>query len=113
MKGNLASRVSLALCLVASCWAERYTFKNYGDQDGLTNLNVNSMYQDRDGFLWIGSDTRIFRYDGGRFQQFSSEMGLPQTIINVLSGDENGHLWVGTQDGIFILRSGRFEPILV
>ena len=48
--------------------AQRYTFKEY--VEGLGNLNVNCMLQDRTGFLWIGTENGLFRYDGSRFQDF-------------------------------------------
>lgn len=102
-----------ALCLFILplfCIAQRYTFKEY--VEGLGNLNVNCMLQDRTGFLWIGTENGLFRYDGSRFQDFGHRDGLANTFINALHEDTSGRLWVGTTDGLFYLQAtGRFANV--
>src|SRR5204863_6175428 len=86
--------------------AQRYTFKEY--VDGLANLNVNCILQDRQGFLWIGTENGLFRYDGSRFQEFGYAAGLANTFINALQEDISGRIWAGTNEGLFYLgASGR------
>src|ERR1700733_12634667 len=43
---------------------QRYNFKFYGEEEGLQNLVVQVLVQDRAGFLWVGTQNGLFRYDG-------------------------------------------------
>jgi len=100
------------LCLLLSipAFAQRYTFKDYSD--GLGNLNVLCMLQDRAGFLWMGTQNGLFRYDGSRFLEFGRTDGLAGTFVNALAEDGAGRLWVGTTEGLFYLaEDGRFRNV--
>src|SRR3984957_4755059 len=77
---------------------QQYTFKDY--VDGLGNLSVNCLLQDRSGFLWIGTESGLYEYDGSRFWQFGVKEGLPSEFVRALSLDRDGRLWVGTRDGL-------------
>jgi diguanylate cyclase (GGDEF)-like protein len=106
-------------CLCAIAWlvgatalpAQRYTFRQYGPSDGLTNLSVNCLLQDRAGFLWVGTDNGLFRYDGKSFQAYGHPEGLPNSEIRSLAESPDGSLWVATQDEIARSIRGRFIPL--
>ena len=106
--------LSLALLagifLPAVCQAQRYTFKEY--IEGLGNLNVNCIAQDRAGFLWLGTENGLFRYDGSTFSKYGRSEGLPSTFVRAMQLDHAGRLWVGTTDGLAVsLRTGRFQQV--
>ena len=61
--------------------AQHYNFKFYGQEEGLQNLAVQSVLQDREGFLWVGTQNGLFRYDGSRFKAFTKADGLPGARI--------------------------------
>ena len=63
--------------------AQRYTFRYYGHQEGLTNLAIHCLLQDRAGFIWIGTQNGLFRYDGRRFAAFRRADGLPASRIEI------------------------------
>ncbi len=86
-------------------------FRTYGREAGLENLRVNLLLQDREGFLWVGTDDGLFRYDGHRFDAFGAGEGLPSTDITALHVDPDGRLWVGTGRGLCRQRLGKFETI--
>jgi signal transduction histidine kinase/CheY-like chemotaxis protein/ligand-binding sensor domain-containing protein len=89
----------LLLCwFPGDCTAQQYSFRDY--VDGLGNLSVNCLLQDRSGFLWIGTESGLYQYDGSRFWQFGEKEGLPSTFVRALSLDRDGRLWVGTRDGL-------------
>ncbi len=101
--------VLTALCLTPA-WAQRYTFKEY--DEGLVNLNIQCMLQDRTGYLWLGTQNGLLRYDGSRFQEFGRADGLLGTFVVALHEDTSGRLWVGSDEGLFYLRDGRrFERV--
>ncbi len=91
--------------------AQRYTFQSY--DKGITNPNVSCMLQDRIGYLWIGTQNGLFRYDGGGFQEFGRPDGLNGTFIVALQQDSRGNLWVGTTEGLYYReeKAGRFQAI--
>ena len=90
---------ALAACLApAVTTAQQYSFQDY--VDGLGNLSVNCLLQDRSGFLWIGTESGLYEYDGSRFWQFGEKEGLPSLFVRALALDRDGRLWVGTRDGL-------------
>lgn len=101
----------LGLVCCQTSFGQKYRFKNYGQEEGLTNLVVQCMIQDRSGFLWVGTQNGLFRYDGDRFQAFYEKDGLPSSEISSLSEDSGGNLWVGTHGGLAQFKDGRFEAV--
>ncbi len=98
------------LLVPCHCSAQRYTFKEY--VENFNNLNVNSIGQDRAGFLWLGTENGLVRYDGLTFVEYGREAGLPSAFIRTLHVDPAGRLWVGTSQGLAVSsRQGRFEEI--
>src|SRR3954454_3336384 len=93
--------LSLWLVLfVPSTYGQRYTFQAYGPQQGLTNLTPQCILQDRTGFLWVGTQNGLFRYDGSQFARFSQEDGLPSSTVESIHETRDGVLWVGTTVGL-------------
>src|ERR1700722_2206695 len=80
------------------CLGQQYSVRDY--VDGLGNLSVNCLLQDRSGFLWIGTESGFNQYDGSRFWQFGEKEGLNSGFVRALSMDRDGRLWVGTRDGL-------------
>ena len=102
--------LALGLGLQPLALAQRYTFQAY--DKGLGNPNVTCMLQDRTGYLWIGTQNGLFRYDGVGFQEFGRQDGLGGTFITALRLDQDGRFWVGTTEGLYHLNSRhRFEAI--
>jgi diguanylate cyclase (GGDEF)-like protein len=102
-----AAALALAACL---CPAQHYTFSTLAaDMD---NLNVDCIAQDRAGYLWVGTEAGLYRYDGTRFKKFGAAEGLEgRTIQSVYTGSD-GTLLVGTTAGIYFERQdGAFAEI--
>lgn len=66
--------------------------------------------QDREGLIWIGSQTGLASWDGYRYQNYVADPGVPGSLpsswINVLHEDRKGQLWVGTEGGLARLDKG-------
>jgi ligand-binding sensor domain-containing protein len=79
-------------------------------EDGLSSNNVNALLQTRDGFLWIGTQEGLLRFDG---RHFTPVRFLPQAspiLVNALVEAPDGAVWVGTQGGLArIPRGGSSE----
>ncbi len=81
--------------------AQQQQFKQYGNTDGLANLNVHALLQDNVGFLWVGTDNGLFRYDGSHFREYGHTNGLPSTEVHVVvQSAQSGELWVATTGGL-------------
>src|SRR5580658_11173005 len=100
-----------ALGLPLRLAGQRYNFKFYGEEEGLQNLVVQVVLQDRAGFLWVGTQNGLFRYDGSRFIAFGKAEGLPGARIESLHESIDGTLWVGTRVGLARRRGDQFEPV--
>jgi ligand-binding sensor domain-containing protein/anti-sigma regulatory factor (Ser/Thr protein kinase) len=78
-------------------------FDRVTTQNGLSNNQVNCILQDRRGFMWIGTNDGLNRYDGNYFLIFRNVPGDSATIsgnmITDLLEDEQGLLWIATADG--------------
>ncbi len=77
------------------------TWKHYTYLDGLGQNRVWAIFQDRDGFLWFGTDSGgISRYDGDKFVNFTTDDGLVSNAVWTIHQDREGILWFGTNGGI-------------
>jgi|GEM_PF-5385287 len=83
------------------------SFENYTVQDGLPSNRVHALLQDKKGFIWIGTEQRLVRFDGYNFAShpFGVSDSLESTIHNVgeLFEDSSGSIWAGSIDGLFKL----------
>ncbi|HKD19775.1 MAG TPA: two-component regulator propeller domain-containing protein, partial [Thermoanaerobaculia bacterium] len=89
----------------------RFTFQTYAQEEGLTDLSVECLLQDRVGYLWAGTDDGLFRFDGRQFTKFSREQGLPRTRIYQLFETSDGRFYAATAAGLTRLTGGRFVVI--
>jgi ligand-binding sensor domain-containing protein len=85
-----------------------FRFDYLTTRSGLSQNHVNCIFQDRDGFIWIGTYNGLNRYDGYNIKTFHSANepdGLTQDAVNVIFQDSEGALWVGTDLGL-----NKYEP---
>jgi diguanylate cyclase (GGDEF)-like protein len=102
--------LALFCAMTLTCAAQRYTFRDY--TQGLGNLNITSLIQDRTGFLWVGTQNGLYRYDGVQFQSYGVAQGLPERIVISLYLGPDGTLWVATATAIYFQQSdGRFAQV--
>jgi signal transduction histidine kinase/ligand-binding sensor domain-containing protein/ActR/RegA family two-component response regulator len=104
------ARVALLLCFLTPSYAQRYTFQAY--DKGMGNPNVTHMLQDHTGYLWVGTQNGLFRYDGSGFQEFGRQDGLGGMSILSLLEDTSGRLWVATSEGLYYFDAHHhFSPV--
>jgi diguanylate cyclase (GGDEF)-like protein len=99
------------LCATSTiCVAQRYSFREY--TEGLSNLNIACLVQDHTGYLWVGTQNGLYRYDGTKFQSFGVAQGVPERMIQNLYVGPDGTLWVATTTGVYFeQRDGHFAEI--
>ena len=93
-KCGSAEGVMLMLMFSVSSFAQQYSFRHYGAAEGLQNMVILSLAQDRAGYIWAGSEGGLYRYDGTRFHLIGPAEGLPcSTEIHTLYLAADGALW--------------------
>jgi ligand-binding sensor domain-containing protein len=78
-------------------------------REGFFSSGVLSIAQTRDGYLWVGTESGLFRFDGVRTigWQFSGREQLPHEFIAKLLATRDGRLWIGTFAGLASWKDGR------
>ena len=104
---------ALLLLPSASLRAQEYNFRSFGATEGLNNLAIRQIYQDRVGFIWVSTENGIFRYDGERFDAFGQEQGIPPTSGAAFGDAPDGSLLVGGDFGLYQLSGERFQKLSV
>ena len=74
--------------------AQEYGYTRYDSKDGLAGSTVYCMTQDKDGFLWFGTESGLSRFDGTHFKNFTKADGLPDNEIIQLFADSKGRVWI-------------------
>ncbi|CAN5271602.1 hypothetical protein BH09BAC4_BH09BAC4_07380 [soil metagenome] len=94
-------------CLISSHLsgaAINLPFKHLTNTDGLPNMTVLCFTQDRYGFIWIGTENGLCRFDGRSVNAYhhvrDSENSLPHNRVAALYTDAAGKIWVGTAQGL-------------
>ena len=84
----------LLLSLSYSCFAQEYSYTHYDVTDGLAGSVVYCITQDKDGFIWTGTETGVSRFDGTHFKTFTAADGLPDVEVLEMFGDSKGRVWM-------------------
>ncbi|WDF57375.1 hybrid sensor histidine kinase/response regulator transcription factor [Mucilaginibacter sp. KACC 22063] len=84
-----------------------YALRSYTIHDGLPSGNITVALKGKNGYMWIGTDNGLCKFDGYTFKSLVNIPGNPNSIssnfINALAEDKNGKIWVGTMDGLNVL----------
>lgn len=79
-------------------------FSNITIDDGLPQATVETMIQDSKGYIWIGTNDGLSRYNGYKFKNFREEKGHKNSLVNNyivdLAEDEEGNIWILTIKGV-------------
>ena len=91
-----------------------YHFKNFNISDGVMSNNTTCVFKDSKGFLWIGTDRGLQRFNGSTFLIFRHLNNDSNSIVNenitFITEDNKHDIWIATTDGItkFSYSNGRF-----
>lgn len=82
---------------------QQIKFEHLTIQNGLSQSSVHTILQDQQGFLWLGTEDGLNRYDGYQFKVFKPEPGDPTSLssqwITALLEEPDGAIWVGARLG--------------
>ncbi|WP_071145048.1 two-component regulator propeller domain-containing protein [Bacteroides ihuae] len=90
--------------LTCSLSAESYTFRGVTMAEGLSDLLVNVIYKDAEGFIWLGTDNCLDRFDGVKIKHYPfSSADVKRKRVNAIVETNNKQLWVGNGLGLWRL----------
>lgn len=109
--------VLIVLFIVSPCNSQNYTCQEIlSSSEGLSQSTINCLLQDKDGFLWIGTQDGLNVYDGYHFTYYqnipSDSTSLLNNYVLSLCEDRDGQIWVGTMSaglGCLNKKTGRFQ----
>ena len=81
--------------------------------DSLNSDYIYSVYEDREGVLWVGTPLGLNGIEHGRTSVYSTKDGLPHDHVNAICGAGGGGLWIGTNAGLSRFKDGRFTNYTV
>lgn len=101
----------LTLFIAASIvQAQIPAYNQYTTKDGLSGNTVYCGVQDKNGFLWFGTNQGLSRFDGTRFEHFGVEEGLPDPEVLGLFSSSDGDLWISCfKKNLSIRKNGHIQ----
>ena len=80
----------------------QYVQSTWNSEHGLPQNSVHALAQTQNGFLWLGTEEGLARFDGVTFEVFTSHgsNGLASDYVQALAADLDGSLWIGTDSGL-------------
>jgi signal transduction histidine kinase/ligand-binding sensor domain-containing protein len=96
------------LALEPSTPLANYGRQSWGMENGLPQNTVQSLVQTRNGFIWLGTEVGLVRFDGNSFAVFdkNSTPALPDNDVRCLLAASDGSLWIGTSEGLARWKDG-------
>ena len=108
LAGMLLMWCPLAVALNPALDVSEYVHTSWKVRDGFTKGTISAIAQTTDGYLWLGTEFGLVRFDGVKPVpwQPSSDQHLPSSRIFSLVAARDGTLWIGTTKGLASWRSG-------
>jgi signal transduction histidine kinase/ligand-binding sensor domain-containing protein len=112
--GLMAVFLEPAWCAPASVWrpeSASYGVDFWREPEGFSQSRVRAVVQTRDGYIWLGTDGGLVRFNGENFTAFTTRTGsLKDDEVWALQEDASGGLWIGTYGGgLTLLKDGHFR----
>lgn len=103
---NLVALITFLFCgqSFAQEWGRELFFRNISTEEGLSNPTINCIHEDVLGFIWIGTNDGLNRYDGHEFKVYQQNLAdsnsIPNNKIHALYEDSEYNLWIATREGL-------------
>ena len=107
--------IALFLCFIscATGTTQHLYWREHTEASGFNIKAIACFGQDRQGYLWVGGEFGLTRFDGNDFQDFTVFDGLPSNFVQAIATDPNSDdVYFSTNTGLARFRDGRFEEIL-
>lgn len=111
MKKIILAMVAVMVPLMLSAGSTDFWFRHFSVEDGLSSSAVRAIMQDKYGFMWLGTDDGLNRYDGTTIKIYRLNPEGVNDYISFLY-DTTDRIWIGTGGGVYIYdyETENFEP---
>ncbi len=79
--------------------AQKYYAKNYGVKSRLPSDAIRAIFKDKEGFIWIGTDAGVSKFNGKKFKTYTSSDGFSGDMIWSITQDKKGAMWFACYNG--------------
>jgi len=101
MKKIVLAIIAVMVPLMLSAGSTDFWFRHFSVEDGLSSSAVRAIMQDKYGFMWLGTDDGLNRYDGTTIKIYRLNPEGVNDYISFLY-DTTEQIWIGTGDGVYI-----------
>lgn len=111
MKKTILAIIAVIIPSVLPAAPADFWFRHFSVEDGLSSNSVRAIMQDRYGFMWLGTDDGLNRYDGTTIKVYNLNPKGTDDYISSLY-DTTDNIWVGTENGVYVFdyETESFEP---
>jgi len=117
LKKRLIIILVFSFILFINGYSQQYIFTNYSINNGLSQSVVNCIFQDSKGYIWIGTQNGLNRFNGETFDVYTYNPADSGSIsynwIYSITEDTDGNLWIGTKGGLnqYLAKQNKFKRI--
>lgn len=83
-----------------------FQFRHYNIENGVSSNNISAILQDSKGYIWLGTDNGLSKFDGNQFTFYQKNDKLYSNFhassINTIYETSTNELWLGTENGVYI-----------
>lgn len=115
----LIGSICASVAPMSSNAQQRLLFDHMGVEEGLPGKEVYAVHQDRNGFIWVGTECGLARLEGTRvrtwFHDRRDQSSLSNQLVSDIAEDDQGNIWVGTARGFqrYLPQANAFSHYLV
>ena len=83
------------LSLISNGLSQQFNFRNFNLEDGLPQNSVYNIFQDNNGYIWLGTQGGVAIFDGIQFKNFDQKDGISGNHVTKICQDKNNNIWLG------------------
>ena len=107
------NKILFVFICFTSCLFAQLQIKNYFSFTGKKDIPCNTIIQNKNGLLWVGTKEGVFLFDGKTATQIVKKGPLFKKEISALFIDNNENLWIGTKQGkVYIFKNNKTDSII-
>ncbi|MEP6733979.1 MAG: two-component regulator propeller domain-containing protein [Chryseolinea sp.] len=111
---KLILQILLPLFTIVTSFGQVPFFQHYSFLKRSESVQANVIFQDRDGFMWFGTNRGLFQFDGSNTKRYDLTDSLPDNFVSAIGQDSTGRIWTGHRNGqLAYIERGRvfqFDP---